>query len=301
MNITILGAGAIGSLWAYKLQQAGHKLNIIVKQKAQSSLEIALDTLPAISFSANSQKALTECDLLLVTLKSWQVKQALTPLLDKLAPETIILLMHNGMGAIDELNIQHQPVVLATTTHGAYRSSRTTTSNHILHTGMGTTVVGGHNDLGRKCNFLPQVLQHALPTASWSDNIQYNLWLKLAINCAINPLTAINQCKNGQLAGAKYQPIIAAVLDEIYQVLCCEQINISRNQLTQSVNSVIKATADNFSSMQQDIAHQRRTEIDYITGYLCRTAEKHQTPIEQNIALYQQIKLLEQNQNQQPN
>jgi len=39
---------------------------------------------------------------------------------------------------------------------------------------------------------------------------------------------------------------------------------------------VIQATATNYSSMYQDVANARRTEISYLLGYACQAAARHQ-------------------------
>ncbi|KOO09902.1 2-dehydropantoate 2-reductase, partial [Vibrio xuii] len=91
--------------------------------------------------------------------------------------------------------LPHNPLVLATTTHGAYRPA----PSHVQHTGKGITQLGGYNAKGLQCQFLEQVFHHALPNSRWHPNIQEALWHKLAINCAINPLTALHQITNGEL------------------------------------------------------------------------------------------------------
>ena len=46
--------------------------------------------------------------------------------------------------------------------------------------------------------------------------------------------------------------------------------------LQAEVERVIQATAANFSSMYQDVANGRRTEISYLLGYACAAAQRHQ-------------------------
>ncbi|WED22442.1 2-dehydropantoate 2-reductase [Vibrio sp. JC009] len=292
MNITVLGAGAIGSLWAYKLSQAGHTVSVWTKSSEESRYPIQLDENAEIVLPANSKESLGNSDLILITVKAWQVKEAILPLIQDIHPDTILLLMHNGMGAVDEIKQQLAdfPVVLATTTQAAYKPEK----SHVLHTGKGTTQLGAFNDKGNHCQFLAEVLNHALAEVIWNDNIYHALWNKLAINCAINPLTAIHQIKNGQLSDAAFQDQLEEIVAEVAKVMSQEKVLTSKEELLGSVQKVINATAENNSSMQQDILHKRRSEIDYINGYLCRVAGKHLIATPQNNKLYQQIKDIEQ-------
>lgn len=290
MNIVIVGPGAIGSLWAYKLHQAGHKVSLWGTKQSQQWM-LAADDSPEILFSYNQPQTLINADLLLITVKAWQVETAITPLLPHVNKDAILLFMHNGMGAVDNIAelISEYPVVIATTTHGALKVD----AHHVKHTGIGQTQLGAFNEKGSQCTFLVDVLNHALPTVSWNPNIQLALWNKLAINCAINPLTAIHQCLNGALAEEKFRPTLDAVIDELVSVMQAEKIPVDRNQLTTTIDNVIRATAANKSSMHQDIFYRRQTEIDFITGYLVRKAQQHGIEVPANSELYKQIQLLE--------
>ncbi|PNH89901.1 2-dehydropantoate 2-reductase [Vibrio diazotrophicus] len=290
MNIVIVGPGAIGSLWAYKLHQAGHKVSLWGTKQNQQWM-LAADDSPEILFSYNQPQTLIDADLLLITVKAWQVETAITPLLPHVNKDAILLFMHNGMGAADKIAelISEYPVVISTTTHGALKVD----AHHVKHTGIGQTQLGAFNLKGSQCIFLVDVLNHALPTVSWNPNIQFALWNKLAINCAINPLTAIHQCLNGALAEDRFRPILDAVIDELVSVMQAEKIPVDRNQLTTTIDNVIRATAANKSSMHQDIFYRRQTEIDFITGYLVRKAQQHGIEVPANSELYKQIQFLE--------
>ncbi|CSC22416.1 2-dehydropantoate 2-reductase [Vibrio cholerae] len=162
------------------------------------------------------------------------------------------------------------------------------------HTGFGQTQVGPFNALGARCDFIADVFNHALAPVTWNPEIQQALWRKLAVNCAINPLTAIHQCANGALVAPEFTPIITAILDEVTAVMQAEAISGEAEALRDGVYQVIQATAANLSSMHQDVFHRRPTEIDFITGYVVRKGEQHGIATPVNSALYQQIKTLEQ-------
>ncbi|NNN44388.1 MULTISPECIES: 2-dehydropantoate 2-reductase [unclassified Vibrio] len=290
MNIIILGPGAIGSLWAYQLQRSGHRVALWGTQPCQQ-WSIAQDDDPAISYAYNQPATLSDADAVLITVKAWQVAQALTPLLPHLAPETMLIFMHNGMGALDTLDkyISPHPVILATTTHGAQKK----TPHHVMHTGQGITQLGAYNPLGEPCSFLAQVLDNALPTVTWNHTITHALWHKLAINCVINPLTAIHQCRNGELAQPHYRSIIEQLIDELIPVMQAEQIPCHKMELTHTIDQVITATAKNYSSMQQDVVYRRQTEIDFITGYVVQKAQQHGLMMPTHLKLYQHIRSIE--------
>ncbi|MEZ9765355.1 2-dehydropantoate 2-reductase [Vibrio splendidus] len=287
MNITIVGPGAIGSLWAIKLLQAGHNVSLW-SRSSETSTDLSLDEQTSLSFSNNNIEKLSESDLVIFTVKAWQVEEATTPLLQHLDPDTILMFMHNGMGAVDQIatQIDAHPVVLATTTQAAFKPNR----NNVSHTGIGQTQLGTFNLKGQQCTFLVEVLEHALPAVSWNPEIKTALWTKLAINCAINPLTGLEQIKNGELADKRFSEVLSSIIKELTQVMHAESITCSFDELETSVNKVIQATAKNNSSMKQDMFYQRKTEIDFITGHLIKTALKHQIEVPVNQKLFELVK-----------
>ncbi|MFO4722375.1 2-dehydropantoate 2-reductase [Vibrio cholerae] len=291
MNIVVLGPGAVGSLWALHLHSAGHQVALWSRQ-AQPTITLQLDEEAPISFRNQNLDTLIHADLLLITVKAWQVEAALQPLLPHLNRESILLFMHNGMGAVEAISesLTHFPVLLATTTHGALK----TTLNQVRHTGLGQTQIGPYNPLGTRCDFIADVFNHALAPVTWNPEIQQALWRKLAVNCAINPLTAIHQCPNGALQASEFQPQITAILDEVIAVMQAENVHSDRVVLHELIYQVIRSTAANRSSMHQDVFHKRPTEIDFITGYVVHKGEQHGIATPVNNQLYQQIKALEQ-------
>ncbi|MEZ8626928.1 2-dehydropantoate 2-reductase [Vibrio splendidus] len=287
MNITIVGPGAIGSLWAIKLLQAGHNVSLW-SRSTDNSIDLSLDGQASLSFSNNNIEKLSASDLVIFTVKAWQVAEATTSLLQHLDPDTILMFMHNGMGAVDEIatQIDAYPIILATTTQAAFKPDH----NNVSHTGLGQTQLGAFNQIGQQCTFLVDVLGDALPAVRWNSQIETALWTKLAINCAINPLTGLEQIKNGELADKRFEDILSSIVKELTQVMQAEGIVYSFDELEASVKQVIQATAQNNSSMKQDMFYQRKTEIDFINGYLIKTALKHHIDVPVNQRLFAQVK-----------
>lgn len=286
MKITILGCGALGQLWLSRLYQQGHDVQGWLRVP-QPFCAVNVIEPEGASFNrnlpTNDPEHLSQSELLLVTLKAWQVSSAVSALLPKLNPRCAILLLHNGMGTQDELPANNQPILQGTTTHAARHDGST-----IIHVASGITHIGPTSPAAQSLSHLAEVLHQALPDVAWHNNIASANWRKLAVNCVINPLTALYNCRNGDLQ--RYPEQIELICREVSSVMEMEGYHTSCEGLQQYVMEVIQSTADNVSSMLQDIRTQRHTEIDYITGYLLRRARSHGVTLPENARLFELIK-----------
>ena len=106
MKITVLGCGALGQLWLTALCKQGHEVQGWLRVPQPYCSVNLVETDGSIfneSLTANDPDFLATSDLLLVTLKAWQVSDAVKSLASTLPVATPILLIHNGMGTIEEL------------------------------------------------------------------------------------------------------------------------------------------------------------------------------------------------------
>lgn len=325
-NIAILGAGAIGQLICWQLTQAGAAVAIMQRVASGQRNTINVENTVALSNTAEhgvklnplrepselnriklsfsdlsgqtshytvphlSPAQIGQIELLIVCVKAYQVVEALTPLIPTLSKNCQILLLHNGMGPHLTIakQLDGQGLILGTTSQGAIKLSQW----HVRHTGMGLSQLGQYQG-ERLAKAYQQLLLNALPNSEWLEDILPALWQKLAVNAAINPLTAIHQCQNGALKAAQFKQTIAQVIDELQAIAVKEGITLDKSALVARVEQVIELTALNYSSMYQDIAHKRASEIDSINGYLVERAMKHQLNAPINNQLLLQVKALE--------
>ncbi|AST68201.1 2-dehydropantoate 2-reductase [Kosakonia cowanii] len=286
MRITVLGCGALGQLWLTALCKQGHEVQgwLRIPQPYCSVNLVEEDgTIFNESLTANDPDFLARSDLLLVTLKAWQVSDAVKGLVALLSPATPVLLLHNGMGTVEELKSLPNPLLMGTTTHAARRDG-----NVIIHVASGITHIGPARAQDGEFSYLADTLQMALPDVAWHNTIRPALWRKLAVNCVINPLTALRDCKNGDLRDVPEE--IEKIAREVAAVIEREGHHISADELIAYVHQVIESTAENISSMLQDVRAMRHTECDYITGYLLRRARAHGIAVPENARLFDLIK-----------
>lgn len=286
MKITVLGCGALGQLWLTALYRQGHEVQgwLRVPQPWCSvNLQETHGQVFNELFTANDPDFLASSDLLLVTLKAWQVSTAVKNLAAQLPATSPVLLIHNGMGTLEELRTLQQPLLIGMTTHAARRDG-----NLIIHVANGITHIGPANAAAQAYSFLADTLHAALPDVAWHNEMGGASWKKLAVNCVVNPLTALYDCPNGTLRAHPQE--VEAICNEVATVMQREGHHSSPDDLLFYVWQVVDSTAANISSMLQDVRARRHTEIDYITGYLLKRARAHGISVPENARLYELIK-----------
>ncbi|MCO4797642.1 MAG: 2-dehydropantoate 2-reductase [Colwelliaceae bacterium] len=300
MNIIIIGQGAIGLLWYYKLAQQAE--NHVTLQTSQNTT----NTPKLMSFiDINNQKHqqvicrataddFKKAQIIIFCLKSYSIEKAFTQYRSLINKDTVVIFSHNGL--IDEstlLNNNTNKCLLISmlTTHGSLR----TNAFEIMHTGEGFCDIGLlQGEISNKqMTTVAQVLNTALPTIFWQDNIKEKQWLKLAVNCVINPLTTLHNIDNGQILGENLTQTIREILNEIILIAAKNELAFDLIELKKMIENVAKKTAKNCSSMRSDILAKRKTEIDSINGFIHHQGIKHLVPTPHNTELWKQVKKLE--------
>ena len=286
----ILGAGAIGGLFATRLARAGADCQLLLRDAQQERCTLSIEengTVEQVSLRCGPVDDGAPIARLLVTTKAHQALAALASVQQRLDRDASVVLMINGMGLAEEIR-QRLPgsrIYCGTTTEGAYRRSR----RHIVHAGRGSTLLG--SPVGAPKPEWFRLWEIADLDCRWTDDIDAALWHKLAINCAINPLTALHRCRNGELvADPDLHRAMNALCDEIAAVSRQLGYEDTANELHAVAAQVAAATASNRSSMLQDVAAGQPTEIDYITGYLVARAGALGLSVPRNRALLEAIK-----------
>ena len=277
----ILGAGSLGTLWATRLARAGVPVRLILRNQARLAsyragqgltlVERGVEqTYPVIGETPDSPEPIRR---LLVACKAYDAQSAIAQLQHRLAPDAELILLQNGLGSQDAVAAQWPSArcIFASSTEGAFRD------------GDWRVVFAGHGYtwLGDASHPTPPLwlddLQAAGIPHEWATDILTRLWRKLALNCAINPLTVLYHCRNGGLSAHHCE--VATLCAELAELLeRCGQPAAAQD-LHSEVERVIQATAANYSSMYQDVANARRTEISYLLGYACQAAARHQLAV----------------------
>lgn len=292
---TILGAGSLGCLWGGYLNLAGMDVTLIHRPQTQAPDSLALtlfqtETETAFDATLTTAQACPAGSIhqLIVATKAPDALQAVQGIAHALADDAVILVLQNGMGAQQAVAeaFSDYAIIAACITDGAYRSR----PGHVVHAGRGISRVGALNDKGKAAEhrILDQLNRMALDVEACPD-IHQALWNKLAINIAINGLTALDQCLNGELKAPERLIRVKALCEETEAVMRALSLSLPEGGLFALAMSVIEGTARNRSSMLQDTLNGKSTEVKFINGYLLQQADRLGLSAPENQAVYDAV------------
>ena len=291
MQIIVLGAGAIGSLYGAKLAAANdviligrpdHAAAINSRGLRMEGLESGVVRIPAAA-------AVTQINanaLILLTTKVTGTAAALEPIAPLVRDDTTILCLQNGLGSeeIVRTALRGRGVVLrGITQFGAIFE----TPGAIKYMAAGYTVIERHPRSDRVADALTAAGLHC----RISPNIVAEVWHKTVFNCVVNPITAMLGCEVGGIAEPGLDRLKQLVIDECVAVALTQGITFDVDFMRE-INETF-APSRNIASMQQDLRRGRPTEIDYMNGAVAALGAKHGVTCPVNRALTAIIKAME--------
>jgi 2-dehydropantoate 2-reductase len=292
MKITIVGAGAMGSLFGALLAESGHEVRLLdvwqehvdAVNKKGLSVEREGRTRSIVLKATTDLRQVDKADLVIVFVKSSQTGKAAETARAALRKDGWVLTLQNGMGNAEAIArvVPASRVLAGTTSHGATMLG----PGMIRHAGVGPTVIGawtGEEPAGAKK--MAECFNRAGIETAVADDVRSLIWSKLLVNVGINAVTALTGIRNGQLLDLESTRWISqTAVEEAMAVARNLGVRV-RDDAVSHVFQIAEATAANRSSMGQDLDHKRRTEIDAINGYVVREAEKLGLPVPVNRTL----------------
>lgn len=244
-----------------------------------------------------------DIDCLIVCTKANVTEKAIQTISHRLTSNSTICLVQSGMGLVDRLNETVFPdpnnrpnYIESAFSHYLVRQH----PFHIAHKSPGTLtlspavtdrtpLIEAEKDThwAPSTKHLLRLLTLTPPLVATVDTpaglLQHRLEKQVA-NCIIGPLTAINDCKNGELLYIfSATRLMRLLLFEISSVICSLpelqgvpgiQSRYSPERLRRMVIHTLSKTANNTSSMLQDVRDRKVTEIEYFNGWIVRRGEE---------------------------
>jgi len=279
-NVCIVGGGSIGGVLAYFLYKGG-LFNIPVYYRSETSVKSILDTrgiLIRIPHQREvylvpiqpriSSNPVDECDFIINSVKAYDV-EATIDLMKKLSHGgTVIIMLQNGIGSYELVAEKLANVKVAVGV--AFIGSERDSPSSITYSGGKTIITGCPGRICYELKELQTVFIRGGCDFRITSNIDYYRWLKLALNSIVNPITALTRKRNKIILDEDAGELVDQLIEEFIQVAKKYGFSFEKEGLVSYIIRNVELTRENKSSMLQDILRKKRTEIDYINGFLAR-------------------------------
>jgi 2-dehydropantoate 2-reductase len=277
-RLCIIGGGSIGGMLAYYAYRGGVLEIPVYYRTVESVKEVEKNSGLQIMISNKEylvpvkpihyEEPMGYCEFIINAVKAYNVKDTID-LMHKLSySDTLILMIQNGFGSLEvvEEAFPQNHVAGGVVFIGAERIGR----SKIKYNGGNTLIAGLRRGFTYKLFELMDIFRRGGCDFRVVSDIDFYRWLKLGVNAVINPLTAITRSPN-RVVLTKYGLIIAEkIIEELVLVAKKHGYILNPKKLLEIVKRGAMNTAENYSSMAQDILHSRRTEVDYINGFIAK-------------------------------
>lgn len=285
-KISIIGAGAVGALYAYRLQEAfgteNARLIADASRKARYDRDGFLLNGKRVDFTIVTPDMEVEpADLVILATKNLQLEEAVASIAKHVGSRTMILSLLNGIESEQRLaktyGAEHMLWGFVTGLNSVHEG------NSITFTQEGI-IIFGENDNARteRTEALSEALARAHINCRIPGDIHHEMWWKFMLNTGYNTLSAICRANYGDCnAIAAFRDCVTMVFDEVVRVAAAEGVFFTEEDVERIHATLAPLSHDGKTSMLQDIEVGRPTENNWFCGTVSRLGRKHgvQTPV----------------------
>jgi len=289
--VIVLGAGAIGSVYAVKLS-ARHRVTVVARREHVDAIRseglrlVGRETLTSFVDAVTDIETIAPNTIILLTTKVNASEAALRPIADLVRDDTVIVCVQNGLDSegIARRAVGGRCLVLrAITQFGAIFQS----PGLVNFTASGYTLI----EDGAPSAAIAGILTAAGLEGRVCADIKTEIWRKLIFNCVINPITAITGTDVGGIADARLDPLKRLVIEECLAVARSQGVDFGIDFLS-TITDVFSASRT-IASMRQDLMRGRPTEIDHMNGAVASLGRQAGIECPVNAALAAIIKAMD--------
>jgi 2-dehydropantoate 2-reductase len=291
MNVIILGAGAIGSLYGAKLSKLNDVTLVARKEHADMINENGLK-ITGVEEKTYKLRARTAIDsieddaLIILTTKVYDSEKTVDSIKNFVKKNNVVLCLQNGYGSEEIVKkiVGKKCLVLrgVTAVGTSFLEPGVIKMNNIGYTAI---------EKSPKSEEIADNFSECKLKGYVSENIKEDVWRKLILNCVLNPITAILKIKNREIVHESLKPLRRSIIRECIEVAKKDGFDFDFESIEEMIDRI--RNSDNYSSTYQDIFKGKRTEIDYLNGAVAKLGKKYGTDCKVNEGLAGMIRFLE--------
>ena len=295
MNITVIGAGAMGCLFGGRLNSVSQNNVLLVDKWDEHVNKINSDGLHIRSENGVEQipvhatlstLSLGPADIVIPFTKSQDTEKALDGARGVFGKDTLVLTLQNGLGNVEKLAkyVPVEQIIVGITTF----PSDIVGPGIISTKGGGKTSIMGADGVRRtQMDALAGILDEAGLNCTVADDIYVKIWEKLAFNAALNALCAVTRLPVGGIGRSQQgRKLAMSVVGEVVEVANLKGIKADPERCRKMIEMAFASHKDHHPSMLQDILAKRPTEIEAINAAVVREADQLgiQLPVTETLA-----------------
>ena len=298
LKVAVMGAGAVGCYYGAMLARAGHDVVLVARQQHVEAIAARGLRLQTALFDAQVRlaasvdaRAVQGADVVLFCVKSTDTESAGACVLPFLKADALVVCLQNGVDNADRLRgvLPMHDVAAAV----VYVATEMAGPGHVKHNGRGELVIAPSTSASVSSQALAKALVAAGVPTEISNNVRGALWAKLTLNCAYNAVSAITQLPYGKtVVGVGIHEVTRDLVAECLAVAAAEGVDI-QGDVSAAVRKIAETMQSQYSSTAQDLARGKRTETDYLNGFVVRRGEALGVATPVNRAMWALVKLLE--------
>jgi 2-dehydropantoate 2-reductase len=303
-RICVVGAGAIGSLYAGHLAQVAAVSVLTRRPEHAAALARGLrisgksDLLARVRAS-HEPHAFDDAELVIVACKAVDLPGTAARLRARF-PRAAVMTVQNGLGAEDVVRREGPwPLISAVTFMSGTRRS----DNHVEYELDTATWLGPYAGTQTPYELVREVeallIAGGLRAEAMPD-LRPSQWSKLIFNAAVNGVSALTELPHVRAFADEDDPaglghLLRALIDEGKAVAAAAGIELHDDPWEMNVGAVARGETlegeyAHVPSMLEDVRARRPTEVDWISGALTREGERLGVPVPLNAAVWRLVK-----------
>ncbi|MGE6612380.1 ketopantoate reductase family protein [Peribacillus sp. NPDC076916] len=283
MNIVIIGAGALGSYFGGRLQQAGQHVQYLVrKNRAKQLKENGISiTSPHGNYQFNdlhiteNVNDIEKVDLVILAVKGQHLQGTLTDLKVLVEKGAKVLPLLNGLEHVsilqDELGDE------AVLGGSAFIIATLDEKGHVIHSNDNHDLIYGplHPSQEKICDEFEQAAGSAIMKTGRTENILIRMWIKYMFITAFSGVTTASNLPIGTIRRfPETNGLLEKVLVEMKELANAYGVGITVENIAQALENMAGLPDESTSSMHQDRRKGLTLEVEHLQGGALRLADK---------------------------
>ena len=292
IRVSIIGAGCVGSVIAERLLKQNIDLSIIALGKRREKLKSEGLNVNGVKYDIRiAEESDPAPDLLFVCVKNYDLEQSLDDIKNYIDSHTIILPLLNGVTPtpiIQDKYPDNHVLYGYIQKIDAYRDGNEYKYNIAGDIHFGDAINEGNNST---LILIKEMLSKSGFGAFIDKDMIRGIWKKWMLNVGANQVSALIDANYLQFAQIpEIEQVLRLAMQELMILAGYEGVNISTVDISDIIQYLTTYQFPKKTSMLQDIEARRKTEVDYISGYIIELSEKWNYPCPVNLTMYYLIK-----------